>query len=206
MLQTQNLILQRDMQVQTGHTKQQGEEAEIDAARKDTAAFAVLYNRYYDAIFRFVYRRLNSKDLAADMTGQVFLKAMTHLSSFRYRGLPFVCWLYRIAANELKHLFRDNARHRTINAETAGLHQMAEEMEENIPDAWHMEMLALLPELPEDELTLIEMRYFEKRPFKEIGEIMDITENNAKVKLYRTLEKLKKQIIAAQKSTNPKIR
>ena len=49
-------------------------------------------------------------------------------------------------------------------------------------------------ELPEDELQLIEMRFFEKRSFKEIGEILEITENNAKVKTYRILEKLKKII------------
>jgi RNA polymerase sigma-70 factor (ECF subfamily) len=49
-----------------------------------------------------------------------------------------------------------------------------------------------MKELPEDELQLIEMRFFEKRAFKEIAEIMMMTENNAKVKLYRILERIKK--------------
>ena len=49
-----------------------------------------------------------------------------------------------------------------------------------------------IAELDEDDLQLVEMRFFEKRAFKEIGEILEITENNAKVRLYRVLERLKK--------------
>jgi RNA polymerase sigma-70 factor (ECF subfamily) len=47
--------------------------------------------------------------------------------------------------------------------------------------------------LKENELQLIEMRFFEKRSFREIGEILDLTENNAKVKTFRALAKLKKK-------------
>jgi RNA polymerase sigma-70 factor (ECF subfamily) len=45
--------------------------------------------------------------------------------------------------------------------------------------------------LKEDALQLIEMRFFERRSFKEIGDILELTENNAKVKTFRALEKLK---------------
>ena len=46
--------------------------------------------------------------------------------------------------------------------------------------------------MSDERLSIIEMRFFEKLSFKEISEVMGITENNAKVKLYRTLDKLKK--------------
>jgi RNA polymerase sigma-70 factor (ECF subfamily) len=39
------------------------------------------------------------------------------------------------------------------------------------------------------------LRFFEKRPFKEVADILDITENNAKVKIYRLLQKMKKKFI-----------
>jgi RNA polymerase sigma-70 factor, ECF subfamily len=172
-----------------------GEAAEIEAAKMDPARFSVLYNRYYEPVFRFAYQRLNSKEIAADICAQTFLKALTHLSSYKDKGLPFVCWLYRIAGNELKQLFRSNSRHRTINVETEGLQGMSEDMEDRSLDRYHDRMMLILPDLPEEELHLIEMRYFEKRPFKEIGDILEITENNAKVRLYRVLEKLKKRIM-----------
>jgi RNA polymerase sigma-70 factor, ECF subfamily len=51
--------------------------------------------------------------------------------------------------------------------------------------------LKVLPLLKESQLQLIEMRFFEKRSFREMGEILDLTENNAKVKTFRALIKLK---------------
>jgi RNA polymerase sigma-70 factor (ECF subfamily) len=53
----------------------------------------------------------------------------------------------------------------------------------------------LLLTLKEDELQLIQLRFFEGLSFKEIGDILEVTENNAKVKTYRTLEKLKNKFI-----------
>ena len=173
-----------------------GEEAEIDAAKDNPRLFSDLYNRYYETIFRFTYQRLDSKDTAADVCAQVFLKAMTHLQSYKHHGLPFVCWLYRIAGNELKQLYRNNSRHRTINVETSGIQLLIEESEESDLEEYYEKMLNFLPLLPEDDLILIEMRYFEKRSFKEIGDILNITENNAKVKLYRVLDKIKKLLTA----------
>ena len=73
-----------------------------------------------------------------------------------------------------------------------GVQLLIEDSEESYIEEYHDKMLGILPMLAEEELALIEMRYFERRPFKEIGEILNITENNAKVKLYRILEKIKK--------------
>jgi RNA polymerase sigma-70 factor (ECF subfamily) len=49
-----------------------------------------------------------------------------------------------------------------------------------------------MQQLKEKDMEIIEMRFFEERPFKEIAEILNITESNAKVKTYRILEKMKK--------------
>lgn len=170
------------------------EVAEIDAARKDPQKFAVLYERYYEPIFRFVYQRLDNKQQAFDTTAQVFLKAMLNLKTYRPMGLPFSSWLYRIARNELTDLFNKNNKTRTVNADTVGLGTMIEEIAEDPLEDYKGKLPTALNRLDEDELQLVEMRYFEKRPFAEIGQILDITENNAKVRLYRTLDKLKRII------------
>lgn len=60
-------------------------------------------------------------------------------------------------------------------------------------------LMTVIKDLPEDDLQLVEMRFFEKRPFKEIAEILDITETNAKVKLYRILERVKKTLTKKSK-------
>ena len=56
-----------------------------------------------------------------------------------------------------------------------------------------IKLIKIIGELPENELKIIEMRYFEKRSYREIGEILGIAENNAKVKAFRIVEKLKKE-------------
>ena len=169
------------------------EATEVEAAKKDSAQFEVLYNRYYEQIFRYLYHRLDSKEEAFDLTSEVFLKAMLNLSRFEYKGVPFSSWLYKIAFNELNQAFRANKVKRTINIDSTSVHEIIEEMEEGKEDYKPL-LRSAINSLSDTDLNLVEMRFFEKRPFKEIGNILEITENNAKVKLYRVLDNLREMM------------
>lgn len=164
----------------------------IQRAKKDPASFGPLYSKYHEQIFRYVHQRMDDSELAFDVTSQVFLKAMNNLHKYEYRGLPFGSWLYRIAKSELYQAFRDKKGERTVNIETVHLFEMMEEMDEDQSEINKKKLFKAMSSLKEDALQLIEMRFFEQRSFREIGEILDITENNAKVKCFRALEKLKK--------------
>jgi RNA polymerase sigma-70 factor (ECF subfamily) len=178
----------------------QEEWVEIQAAQADPARFEVLYDRYYERILSFIYQRLDDKDLAFDTTSQVFLKAMQNLHKFQFKGVPFASWLFRIAKNEVYQLFRDQKTERTVNIEKVSLKVMVEEMEEDFYEPYYEKLKESVAGLEEEEIQFIEMRFFEKRAFKEIGEIMNITENHAKVKLYRILDKLKKALLKKKKA------
>lgn len=170
------------------------EQEQITAAKKNPALFEPLYNKYYEQVFRFCYQRLDDKETAFDVTSQVFLKAMTNLHKYEYRGVPFGSWLFRIAYSEVNQLYRNNKAMRTLNVETDRLADMMDEMKEEGREEQIELMIDKLALLEADDLSLIEMRFFEKRAFKEIGDILGITENNAKVKTYRALDKLRKFI------------
>lgn len=170
------------------------EQAIVEAAKKNPERFAALYDKYYEQIFRFIYQRLDDKELAFDATQQTFMKAMSNLQKYEFRGVPFASWLYRIASSEVNNLFRLEKAQRTVNIESVSVYHIIEEIQESKIDKYHDKIVEIISELPEDELQLIEMRFFEKRAFKEIAEILEITENNAKVKTYRVLDKLKKMI------------
>jgi len=88
---------------------------------------------------------------------------------------------------------------KTINADVGDLRHICEEVEEEYMEQYNGVLMAVIKDLPEDELHLVELRFFEKRPFKEIAEILDITETNAKVKLYRILERVKKTLTKKSK-------
>lgn len=163
----------------------------VEKAKNNARDFAPIYKKYHAPILQFVYLRLDDKDLAIDITQQVFLKAIENLQKYEFRGLPFSSWLYRIAINELNQLFRKNKKMRTINLNESITSDLIHEMEDE-EFALHKERLAIiLKKISAADFQLIEMRFFEKRPFVEIGELLDITENNAKVKTYRVIQKLK---------------
>ncbi|MBL4705256.1 MAG: sigma-70 family RNA polymerase sigma factor [Flavobacteriales bacterium] len=169
------------------------ENSYVEASKTNPAKFEYLYNKYHEQIFRYVYQRMDDKDLAFDVTSQVFMKALTNIHKYQFRGVPFASWLYRIAKSEVYQSFKEGNKSRTVNIETTHVYEIIEELDENENEGLTTQVIELIGELPERDLQLIEMRYFEQRSYKEIGEIMDMTENNAKVRAYRILKKLQKQ-------------
>ncbi len=167
---------------------------EIQAAQRQPSLFKPLYNRYYEAIFKFVYRRTNDEHLSADLVAQVFLKAMQKLNKYQFKGVPFSAWLYRIASNQVAQHFRDAKKNRVVSIEQQNLSDLADEMKTTDNEQLRTLLIRSLEDLKPIDLSLIELRFFEQRPFKEIANLLEITESNAKVKTYRILEKLKKNI------------
>lgn len=164
----------------------------IGEAQKDPRNFKPVYERYFNPVFRFVYQRMESKEETAEIVSQVFYKALKNLSRYSFRGLPFFAWLCRIAVSEIGNYYSRTKKYRSVNIETSGLNEIAENIEKDISEEQIGAILGALKHLPEEDLLLIEMRYFESRPFSQIGNILNITENNAKVKVYRILDKIRK--------------
>lgn len=171
----------------------QAEWKEVQAAQLNPAHFRVLYNRYYSPIFKFLFNRLLDEETTADLCAQVFLKAMQNLSKYTFQGVPFSAWLYRIATNELNGYFRQTQKKRVIALEDH--HTFHLEWEDDDKASLELSIDALknvLQKLDPDDVLMIELRFFEKRSFREVGDIMGYTENNAKVRLYRLLERMRK--------------
>ena len=163
----------------------------IRRAQKDPESFGPLYKKYHEQIFRYVHQRMDDEEMAFDVTSQVFLKALNNLHRYEYRGVPFSSWLYRIAKSELYQSFRDKKAQRTVNIDSFQLFELIEEFVDDEKEENRKKLFKSLKLMKEKDMQLIEMRFFEKRSFREIGEILEITENNAKVKTFRAIEKLK---------------
>lgn len=167
------------------------ENALVMEAKKDTSKFGILYKKYYEQIFLFILKRVESEDTAADITSQVFLKALLNLPKYRDMGLPFSAWLFRIARNEMYDMFSKNKIEMVVSIEDRGISNMLSDLGDEAKKD-HSKLHAALALLENKEMELIELRFFEERSFKEVGDILEITENNAKVRTYRVLDKLKK--------------
>lgn len=170
----------------------------IEAAKGDRRRFAPLYERYHKQIFLFVFKRTGQEDVAGDLVAQVFLKAMNNLDRYTYRGVPFSAWLYRIASNEVNQFFRNKKGDRVVSMQREQIERVVgvldDSSNEDNTEYYVRVMLETLKEMKPAEVEIIELRFFEQRPFKEVAFIMGITENNAKVKVYRILERLRKRL------------
>jgi RNA polymerase sigma-70 factor (ECF subfamily) len=173
----------------------QEEWLEVQAAQEDPAMFRPLYDRYFEPIYLYILRRTADEALSADICSQVFLKAMQRIGGYQFKGVPFSAWLYRIASNEVAQHYRKAKKKRVVTLEDAPVAELMEEMqEEGLAEDYMPLLVEVLDQLKEEDLQLIELRFFEGRPYKEIAGIMDITENNAKVRTFRILNRMKKKM------------
>tara|TARA_B100001778_G_scaffold184906_1_gene152263 strand:+ start:1761 stop:2357 length:597 start_codon:yes stop_codon:yes gene_type:complete len=172
------------------------EEKLVLIAKQDIKNFKYLYNLYYERIFLFLLRRSENENVAQDLTQQTFVKAMINIEKFEFRGFPFSSWLYRIGLNELNLHYRNNKKKRAISIDSDELPELSEELPvEANPSLTNENLIKAFNFLTEPEVTLVEMKYFEKRSHQEISEILGITVANAKVKLHRIIKKMKNKIL-----------
>ena len=87
------------------------------AQNGDKEAFTELYETYFSKLYRYVVVRIGNRAEAEDMTQQVFVKAYKSISSYRWRGVPFSAWLFRIAHNLIVDFFRKESKRPTVPLE-----------------------------------------------------------------------------------------
>ena len=88
-------------------------------AKSDPRAFAPLYDRYFDPVYRYCYRRLGHPEAAADAAAQVFAKALAALPGYREEAPSFRSWLFTIAHNVIAD---DLRARRPVAPITAAVH------------------------------------------------------------------------------------
>ena len=84
------------------------------AQQRDQVALTQLYEENFDRIYRYIVLKIGDRTEAEDMTQQVFLNALKSISSYRFKGMPFSSWLYRIAHNQVVDYFRKKSRRATV--------------------------------------------------------------------------------------------
>ena len=96
----------------------------LEAAQKDPSRFAELYENNFERVYAFVARRVRERQVAEDLTGEVFHKALTKLSGFDWRGIRFAAWLLRIAANVVNDHWKRSAREELVEDPPEASHQV----------------------------------------------------------------------------------
>ncbi|HEY1309035.1 MAG TPA: sigma-70 family RNA polymerase sigma factor [Vicinamibacterales bacterium] len=160
----------------------------IEAAQADPARFVDLYDRHFHRVYGYVIRRTGSRAEAEDITSAVFERALTHLPRFEWRGVPFVAWLYRIAANAIADRRKQTERDSPDPPPDVPDDRESEEIERR---AMIFDLIARLPDV---QRRVIEMRFVEEKSIREIAVALDRSEGAVKQLQLRALENLRKHM------------
>jgi RNA polymerase sigma-70 factor (ECF subfamily) len=174
-----------------GREEIEAELAEIESARKNPKNFAPLYNRYYARVLGFVFQRVHAREDAYDITQQVFMSALEQIGKYKYMGVPFSAWLFRIALNELARSYRRGKVRQAVNIDDLQVDTLLGELEQENTSQTDSLLMRTIAQLNAEDVMLLELHFFEGRAFKEIAEILNIQEAAAKARVYRLLERMK---------------
>lgn len=161
----------------------------------DFRAFSEIVSRYKNKIFNIVFRVVENREDAEDLTQEVFIKVFKSIDKFREQA-EFSTWLYRVAYNTTI----SEVRKRKLNFVSLDNTQnvdVSEPMEnsETLDKEKQIELLnqALKTIMPDDAF-MVSLFYMENKSMNEIADIFDISLSNVKVKLYRIRKKLEIEI------------
>jgi RNA polymerase sigma-70 factor (ECF subfamily) len=170
----------------------------VEQAKRDPEAFGLLYERYVDKIYNYVYYRTGNHHDAEDLTAKVFYQAMNHIPRFVQRGAPFSSWLYRIAHNLVANWHRDRSRRQVISLDRLTLvarHGDDSPFEYAAQGEQRDALLAAMHRLPDDRQQLLILKFVERLPNAEIGHIMGRSEGAIKSLYHRTLVALRQDLV-----------
>ena len=183
------------MKSQAGYPSEQADENQLlqQAQEGDAEAFGVLYARYLDPIYRYVYYRVDSMETAEDLTEEVFVRAWEALPGYEIRKYPFKSWLYRIAHNRvIDH--RRKRRPAAIDDEVLQrIPEASTPPEQLVVDGQNAEALQeAVQQLAEEEQQVVILRFVEGLSHREVAEIIGKSEEASRVIQYRAIQRLQR--------------
>jgi len=158
----------------------------IEAAQKDPSRFSELYESNFERVYAFIVRRVQDRHEAEDLTAEVFHHALANLSRFEWRGVPFLVWLFRIAANAITDRRRQSSRQRPEPVSDDDLDQ----------SSWHeidrrATLFQLINSLPVDQRSVIVKRFVEQKSIRDIAKELERSEGAVKQLQFRAIESLR---------------
>ncbi len=168
----------------------------------DVAAFGQLYERYFDKIFSYLSFKLGSVTEAEDVSGQVFLRALESLPGYKWTGVPFQAWLFRIAHNMLVDSLRRRSR------------RPSEPLDEGVPDrtkvadpeSWLEEkvrregLLLAVDRLTELQRQVITLKFAGGLTNAEVAQVLGRTEGAVKALQHAAVQSLQRQLVRSSQS------
>jgi len=165
------------------------------AQRGDAEAFASLYRDNVQTIYRYIYYRVNDRQLAEDLTSDVFMRAMKGLSRYTDQGKPFVAWLYRIAHDRvIDHRRRHNRRQAELDIADRPLPTEVDMDSRLVRKQAARGLRMAIAKLTDEQQQVIILRFMEGYSLEETASAMNKKANAIKALQHRAIRALGRQL------------
>jgi RNA polymerase sigma-70 factor, ECF subfamily len=172
----------------------------IEAAQRDRARFAELYEKNFERVYAYVVARVRDRDAAQDLTSDVFHSALAGLARFEWRGVPFAAWLLRIASNAIADRSKSSQRQAIADVEVEDLPDRSGSARGGIdPDPYdeierRARLFKLVEGLPKEQHRVVVMRFAEQKSIREIATALGRSEGSIKQLQFRGLQNLRARL------------
>jgi RNA polymerase sigma-70 factor, ECF subfamily len=175
--------------------KEADERLLIEAAQKNPARFAELYDCNFERVYAYIVRRVGDRTETEDLTSEVFRHALANLKNFEWRGIPFAAWLFRIAANLISDRQRSHREQLADDPqEFESIPASATEIEEIERQAT---LFRLVDTLPNEQRRVVLLRFVEQKSIKEVAREIRKSEGAVKQLQFRALSALRSRLEGA---------
>jgi len=159
-------------------------------AAGDREAFNELVIKYQKPLYSMLYRMVSNHEDASDLLQKTLVKAFSGLGSFERRS-TFKTWLYQIAINLAKNVYRDRSKFQQVPIDDVVIKRDPRTLETLIQKESRLLLRQALSGLPEKQRITVILRIQEGRKFEEIAEIMKCSLGTAKANYHHGVQKLK---------------
>jgi RNA polymerase sigma-70 factor (ECF subfamily) len=170
----------------------------IEAERSNEAKLAGLYEEYYGKIAHYAYVRIGNKTEAEDIAGEVFLRALDSLKSYKERGIPMQAWLFRIAHNLVVDHLRKMTKQKTVPIDTVQVETDADPVTVVETNIEITRVTKAMEELTGEQREVLRLRFFGGLTSKETGSILKKSDGAVREMQRAGIEKLRKLLVAEQ--------
>jgi RNA polymerase sigma-70 factor (ECF subfamily) len=163
-------------------------------------AFNELVIKYQKPLYSLLYRMVSNREDASDLLQKTLVRAFTGLGSFERRS-SFKTWLYQIAINLAKNVYRDRSKAEYVPIDDVVIRRDPRTLDALIQKESRLLLRQALAGLPEKQRMTVMLRVQESRKFEEIAEIMRCSIGTAKANYHHGVNKLK-TIMGEKKNGN----
>jgi len=156
--------------------------------------FSKIYDQYINKIYRFIFLKVNSQEIAQDLTSETFLRSWESFKNGNKIENP-QAFLYKVARNLVTDYYREKAKTQVVSAEFVPVADPRPGLDERVMLGSDLEVVRrALAILKEDYQNVIIWHYLDDLPIQEVAEMMGRTEETTRVLLHRALKALRQKL------------